>query len=48
MSTVLRDVEGKTKIQQAKDVLEKWKETYFDVREKIEQSGSDDRWEFDR
>lgn len=23
-------------------------QTYFEVREKIEQSGSDDRWEFDR
>lgn len=23
-------------------------QTYFDVREKIEKSGSDDRWEFDR
>ncbi|PRP82215.1 dynein-1-alpha heavy chain, flagellar inner arm I1 complex, partial [Planoprotostelium fungivorum] len=48
VANVLRDNEGKRKIQQARDVLEKWKETYFEVREKIEQSGSDDRWEFDR
>eukprot|EP01135_Chromosphaera_perkinsii_P002697 Nk52_evm65s226 gene=Nk52_evmTU65s226 len=29
-------------------VLECWKETYFSVRERIEASGRDQRWEFDR
>lgn len=28
--------------------LETWKNTYFDVRKKIEQSGRDARWEFDQ
>jgi len=29
-------------------MLELWKESYFDVRAKIEASGRDARWEFDR
>ena len=29
-------------------MLDLWKESYFDVREKIETSGRDSRWEFDR
>jgi dynein heavy chain len=29
-------------------MLQVWKESYFEVRAKIEQSGRDQRWEFDR
>ena len=29
-------------------MLETWKKCYLEVREKIEQSGRDTRWEFDR
>ena len=29
-------------------MLETWKKSYLQVREKIEQSGRDTRWEFDR
>ena len=29
-------------------MLDLWKETYFEVRAKIEASGRDSRWEFDR
>lgn len=29
-------------------MLELWKQAYLDVRKKIEQSGRDARWEFDR
>jgi len=36
------------KINSAITVLVRWRETYFKVREKIEQSGRDQRWEFDR
>jgi dynein heavy chain len=36
------------KINSAITVLSRWRETYFKVREKIEQSGRDQRWEFDR
>ena len=35
-------------VQQAKDVLECWNSEYFVMRKKIEDSGSDHRWEFDR
>lgn len=35
-------------IREAKDVLEQWSENYFKMRKKIEDSGSDHRWEFDR
>ena len=35
-------------IQQAKRVLDHWQNTYRDVRLKIEQSGTDHRWEFER
>jgi len=40
--------DAKKKIQSALNVLEKWRETYFKVRQKIEESGRDQRWEFDR
>ena len=29
-------------------MLQVWKDSYFEVRAKIEQSGRDQRWEFDR
>ncbi len=29
-------------------MLDTWKQSYLDVRKKIEQSGRDARWEFDR
>ncbi|KAI8825885.1 dynein heavy chain and region D6 of dynein motor-domain-containing protein [Fimicolochytrium jonesii] len=40
--------DAKTKIVDAKELLESWRRTYFAVRERIEQSGRDQRWEFDR
>jgi dynein heavy chain len=40
--------ESKKKIMDSKSLLEKWSSTYFQVRERIEQSGRDQRWEFDR
>ncbi|KAJ3018931.1 Dynein heavy chain 10, axonemal [Thoreauomyces humboldtii] len=40
--------ESKKKIVDAKELLECWRRTYFSVRERIEQSGRDQRWEFDR
>lgn len=33
---------------EAKQTMETWKQAYLDVRKKIEQSGRDARWEFDR
>uniref|UniRef100_A0A8D0HBM0 Dynein axonemal heavy chain 10 n=1 Tax=Sphenodon punctatus TaxID=8508 RepID=A0A8D0HBM0_SPHPU len=39
---------AKIKMTEAKSTLEKWKKSYFDVRAKIEASGRDARWEFDR
>ncbi|XP_077995609.1 dynein axonemal heavy chain 10-like isoform X2 [Glandiceps talaboti] len=38
----------KAKTSEAKKTLELWKESYFEVRAKIEASGRDSRWEFDR
>lgn len=40
--------EVKIKTSEAKRMLEVWKEQYFEVRAKIEASGRDQRWEFDR
>ncbi|KAI9351727.1 dynein heavy chain, N-terminal region 1-domain-containing protein [Zopfochytrium polystomum] len=40
--------EAKKTIVAARDLLEAWSKTYFEVRERIEQSGRDQRWEFDR
>lgn len=40
--------EVKVKTSEAKRMLEVWKEQYFEVRAKIEASGRDQRWEFDR
>ncbi|XP_025020180.1 dynein heavy chain 10, axonemal, partial [Python bivittatus] len=39
---------AKTMMVEAKRTLEIWKESYFNVRAKIEASGRDARWEFDR
>ncbi|KAJ2996626.1 Dynein heavy chain 10, axonemal [Globomyces sp. JEL0801] len=50
IQTILREpsTETKKKILDAKSLLEKWSSTYFQIRERIEQSGRDQRWEFDR
>ena len=37
----------KTKCADAKRMLEVWKQSYLDMRAKIEASGRDARWEFD-
>jgi dynein heavy chain len=39
---------SKRLVHEAKDVLLKWSETYFRMRKRIEDGGSDHRWEFDR
>ncbi|KAI8847268.1 dynein heavy chain and region D6 of dynein motor-domain-containing protein [Chytridium lagenaria] len=39
---------AKRKIVDARELLDAWSKTYFQVRERIEQSGRDQRWEFDR
>ncbi|XP_053136194.1 dynein axonemal heavy chain 10 [Hemicordylus capensis] len=39
---------AKIKMLEAKRTLEIWKSSYFDIRAKIEASGRDARWEFDR
>ncbi|CAF1153227.1 unnamed protein product [Adineta ricciae] len=36
-----------TKCEEAKKMLEQWKECYTNVRKEIEESGRDSRWEFD-
>lgn len=36
------------KTQEAKNTLKLWKKSYFDIRAKIEASGREARWEFDR
>lgn len=50
VQTILRDTDGSNKeiIRTAQSLLEAWSATYFQVREKIEMSGRDQRWEFDR
>jgi dynein heavy chain len=40
--------QSKRLVQEARDVLLKWSETYFRMRKRIEDGGSDHRWEFDR
>ena len=39
---------SKKLVQEARDVLVQWNENYFRMRKRIEDSGSDHRWEFDR
>lgn len=36
------------KTQEARNTLKLWKKSYFDIRAKIEASGREARWEFDR
>jgi dynein heavy chain, axonemal len=35
-------------VSEARDVLTQWSEQYFRMRKRIEETGSDHRWEFDR
>ncbi|XP_072367150.1 dynein axonemal heavy chain 10 isoform X2 [Scyliorhinus torazame] len=39
---------SKQSVLEAKRTLQVWKDAYFDIRSKIEASGRDQRWEFDR
>nr|XP_061803884.1 dynein axonemal heavy chain 10-like [Nerophis lumbriciformis] len=39
---------AKSKVDDAKRVLELWKSTYFEVRQEIEKGGTGKRWEFDK
>jgi len=41
-------MEVKQKVSEARKMLELWKSTYLETRAKIEASGRDSRWEFDR
>lgn len=38
----------KRMVMEAKTMLDLWKSSYLDTRAKIEASGRDSRWEFDR
>ena len=40
--------EIKEKSSEAYQMLDTWKQSYLEMRKKIEQSGRDARWEFDR
>ena len=40
--------EVKLKVSEAKKMLDLWKSSYLETRAKIEASGRDARWEFDR
>ena len=40
--------DAKRLLQESKDVLNQWSDNYFRMRKRIEDSGSDHRWEFDR
>ncbi|XP_071826175.1 dynein axonemal heavy chain 10-like isoform X2 [Apostichopus japonicus] len=48
--TIFKDTHPqiKARTHEAKKTLELWKDCYFEVRAKIEASGRDARWEFDR
>jgi dynein heavy chain len=50
VKTVFRipPAQAKQLLLDAKDLLETWSKCYFEVRERLEQSGRDRRWEFDR
>uniref|UniRef100_A0A3Q3JRK8 Dynein heavy chain tail domain-containing protein n=1 Tax=Monopterus albus TaxID=43700 RepID=A0A3Q3JRK8_MONAL len=39
---------AKVKVHDAKEVLDQWKSSYFEMRAEIEESGRHSRWEFDR
>ncbi|XP_053509735.1 dynein axonemal heavy chain 10 isoform X2 [Ictalurus furcatus] len=48
--TLFRDKHdvAKAKVRDGRQVLDQWKSCYFEVREVIEKSGRESRWEFDR
>ena len=50
IKTILRrdPQEASASANEAKKVLDSWHSTYLEVRERIEQSGTDHRWEFDK
>jgi dynein heavy chain len=50
IATILRQSPeiSKAVISEAKNVLESWQTVYMEVRQRIEDSGTDHRWEFDR
>ena len=50
MRTIFRDSAEKSLrlIVDSQKVLAAWEQTYLDMRQKIEESGRDNRWEFDR
>lgn len=50
MRTIFREPAARTikLITEAHSVLEKWEQAYMDTRKQIEESGRDNRWEFDR
>ncbi|XP_037633762.1 dynein heavy chain 10, axonemal [Sebastes umbrosus] len=39
---------AKSKVRDAKKVLDQWKSSYFEMRAELEESGKYQRWEFDR
>lgn len=39
---------AKSKVRDAKKVLDQWKSSYFEMRAELEESGKYPRWEFDR
>ena len=50
MRTIFREPAARTikLITEAQAVLQKWETTYMTMRQMIEDSGRDNRWEFDR
>lgn len=40
--------QAKRLVSDARDILSSWSDTYYRMRKRIEDSGSDHRWEFDR
>lgn len=47
MDRDIREV-AQSKVKDAKKVLDQWRTSYFEVRAEIEESGTHQRWEFDR
>jgi dynein axonemal heavy chain len=48
ITTVFSATDAEDRIQESRDLLKQWKVVFNGVRQRIEQSGSDDRWDFDR
>eukprot|EP00727_Mastigamoeba_balamuthi_P006867 m51a1_g2800 putative dynein heavy chain axonemal (4501) ;mRNA; f:77561-92205 len=46
--TVFRDAAARARIGEAKSLLQKWKQSYMDVRAKVEEDDPELHWEFDR